>query len=80
MKPIDVPIENMTEDMKKQFANKNEASKTPEVSPKIENSKFVIKVGKNGMYMEPSAAKDKEERENMKSELMKEVEDQLTQK
>lgn len=75
MQPIQVPIENLSEDVKKQMS----LGKGP-VSAKISNNKYVIKVGNNGMYMEPDVNKEKEEKEKMKSELMKEVENEISQK
>lgn len=40
----------------------------------------MIKVGTNGMYMEPDVNKEKEEKEKMKADLMKEVENDISQK
>lgn len=75
MQPILVPVENLSEDVKKQM----QTFKGP-VSAKISGGKYVIKVGNNGMYMEPDVDKEKEEKEKMKTELMKEVESEITQK
>jgi hypothetical protein len=45
MKPIDVPIENLSDDVKKKLESKEQK----QVSTKISGSKYVIKVGNHGM-------------------------------
>jgi hypothetical protein len=76
MKPIDVPIENLSDDVKKKLESKEQK----QVSTKISGSKYVIKVGNHGMYMEPDAEQEKQEKDKMKAEVMKQVEEEMSQK
>jgi len=47
MKPLEVPVESLSDDIKKQISAPAKKGKT--VADKISNGKFVIKVGSNGM-------------------------------
>lgn len=77
MKPIDVPIDSLNEDLKKKI----DSTKGDSAADKLSHGKFVIKKGKQGLYLEPEDPKiEQNAADKTKENLFKEMEEKFEEK